>query len=446
MMIILIGRARESNLMNYHCQQNLINPDDNLKAILEYVCQEANNLINCGIYYCRQLYFKAKAYVTGYDLDKIMKHNLHFKALRSSVAQQALHKVADSFKSYQKLNKLYFEEKLANKPKLPKYRKSGGLAPVVYSKKWIALTVKGIKCSLGKQVKVWFGLDCFYLPMPSNLKFSDIKEIRIVPRNNCFYASDVTEAPKINLELNSDNVLGIDHGLDNWLTCVSNTGKSFIIDGRKVKSQNQWYNKKVAKLKTGKPEAYWDDELSTITEKRNRQMRDNINKAARFIVNWCINNNVETIVFGWNDRQKDSINIGKKNNQKFVQIPTAKLKNRIEQLCLEYGIKFVETEESYTSKASFLDKDELPKYGEKPKEWKPSGKRVKRGLYLPKKQKAINADCNGAANILKKVSIQLGISLVKVCRAFLTTPKRYFLHENLCKKYRKRVEQFMASA
>jgi len=381
-----------------------------------------------------------------------MKHNLHFKALRSSVAQQALHKVADSFKSYQKLNKLYFEGKLANKPRLPKYRKSGGLAPVVYSKKWIALTEKGIKCSLGKQVKVWFGLDCFYLPMPSNLEFSDIKEIRIVPSRNCFCAKYVIKAPKINLELNSDNILGIDHGLDNWLTCVSNIEKSFIIDGKKVKSQNQWYtsaalsasNKKVSKLKTGKPEAYWDDELAAITEKRNRQMRDNINKVARFIINWCLNNNIGTVVFGWNDRQKDGINIGKKNNQKFVQIPTARLKGRIEQLCQEYGIKFVETEESYTSKASFLDKDELPKYGEKPNNWRASGKRIKRGLYLPKKQKAINADCNGAANILMKVSIQHSISLVKVCRAFLTTPKRYFLHENLCKKYRKRVEQFTA--
>ena len=240
--------------------------------------------------------------------------------------------------------------------------------------------------------------------------------------------------------------MGIDHGLDNWLTCVSNIGKSFIIDGKKIKSQNQWYNKKVAKLKTGKAQDYWDLELASITEKRNRQMRDNINKAARFIINWCVKNDVGTIVFGWNDRQKDSINIGKKNNQKFVQIPTARLKNRIKQLCNEYGIKFVETEESYTSQASFLDNDSLPKYGEKPNDWKASGKRVKRGLYQPKVQKVINADCNGAANILKKVSIQLDISLVKVCRAFLTAPHRYFLHEDLCKKHRKKVEQFTALA
>jgi len=94
-----------------------------------------------------------------------MKRNLHFKALRSSVAQQVLHKVADSFKSFKRLKALYCEGKLANRPQLPRYRKSGGLAPVIYSAKWIKLTQKGIKCPLGKQVKAWFGLDCFYFPM-----------------------------------------------------------------------------------------------------------------------------------------------------------------------------------------------------------------------------------------------------------------------------------------
>ncbi|WP_367267656.1 transposase [Okeania sp. SIO2C9] len=149
------------------------------------------------------------------------------------------------------------------------------------------------------------------------------------------------------------NVLGIDPGLNNWLICVSNVGKAFIIDGKKVKSQNPWYNKQVAKIKAGKPSDYWDDKLAAITEKRNRQMRDNVNKAAIFVMNWCIEHQIGTIVFGWNQRQKDNINIGKKNNQQFVQIPTAKLKARIAELSEQYGIKFVETEESYTSKASF---------------------------------------------------------------------------------------------
>ncbi|NEO28600.1 MAG: transposase, partial [Kamptonema sp. SIO4C4] len=115
---------------------------------------------------------------------------------------------------------------------------------------------------------------------------------------------------------------------------------------------------------------------------------------------------------------------GKQNNQKFVQIPTARLKERIQQLCEQYGIEFFETEESYTSQASFLDEDFLPTIGEKPESWKPSGKRICRGLYRAKHRFLINADGNGSANILRKVSTKLGINLSGVCRGSLTMPSR----------------------
>ncbi|GGA41324.1 RNA-guided endonuclease InsQ/TnpB family protein [Okeania sp. KiyG1] len=280
--------------------------------------------------------------------------------------------------------------------------------------------------------------------MPNNLDFNQIKEYRFVPRNNCFYLEFVYEQSKPETgNPIAENVLGIDPGLSNWLTCVSNVGKAFIVDGKKVKSQNQWYNKQLAQIKSGKSADYWDDNLAAITEKRNRQMRDNVNKAARFIINWCIEHQVGTVVFGWNQRQKDSINIGKKNNQQFVQIPTAKLKTRIAELSEQYGIKFVETEESYTSKASFLDDDFLPTFGEKPvcvafrrKRWKASGKRVNRGLYHSAKGQVINADCNGAANIIKKLATQLSMDLAKVGRGVLMLPQRYKL-DCLTKKYRK---------
>jgi putative transposase len=121
-------------------------------------------------------------------------------------------------------------------------------------------------------------------------------------------------------------------------------------------------------------------------------MRDAVNKAARLVINHCIDNGIGTLVFGWNQGQKDGVNMGRKNNQKFVQVPTARLKDRISQLCEQYGIRFVETEESYTSKASFLDSDILPKYGEKPERWKESGRRVQRGLYRSADKTEINAD------------------------------------------------------
>jgi transposase len=119
--------------------------------------------------------------------------------------------------------------------------------------------------------------------------------------------------------------------------------------------------------------------------------------------------------------------MGTENNQKWVQVPTARLKNRISQLCEKYGIRFAETEESYTSKASFVDGDYLPQYGERPADWKPSGKRVKRGLYRTALNWYINADCNGASNILRKVATILGLNLSGVGRVSLTAPQRIFL-------------------
>lgn len=137
-----------------------------------------------------------------------------------------------------------------------------------------------------------------------------------------------------------------------------------------------------------------------------------------------IEHQIGTVVFGWNQGNKQEINLGGQNNQKIVQVPTAKLKARIQQLCEQYGINFVETEESYTSKASFLDNDTLPKYGEKPIDWKPSGKRTKRGLYRTALNWYVNADSNGAANIIRKVSVTLGLDLSGASRAALTQPQR----------------------
>lgn len=230
--------------------------------------------------------------------------------------------------------------------------------------------------------------------------------------------------------------LGIDPGVNNWLTCVSNLGTSFIIDGRKLKSLNQWYNKTVSKLKEGKPQGFWSQRLAHITEKRNRQMRDAVNKAARIVINYCISHGIGNIVFGWNKGNKNGINIGSQNNQTFVQIPTAKLKERVSQLCQIYGINFVETEESYTSQSSFLDGDIVPVFGNKPEGWKSSGKRLFRGLFVTAKGIKLNADLNGCANILNKVKEQLNLDLAKTIRGLLTVPQRVFLWKNNCKTRR----------
>jgi IS605 OrfB family transposase len=277
------------------------------------------------------------------------------------------------------------------------------------------------------------GVKELFIPAPTGIKPEQIVELSIIPRNGCFYAAySYKITPPVVTNLDKSKALGVDHGRDNWLTCVSNTGDSFIIDGLKLKSINQWYNKQISKLKEGKPQGFWSNLLARITEKRNRQMRDAVNKASRIVVNRCLEQGIGTIVFGWNVGQKQASGMGK-SNQSFVSIPTARLKDRIKQLCDFYGIRFIETEESFTSKASFFDNDPLPKHGEQrvgrvPRleaTANPKGRRVHRGVYRTRaKNWYINADANAAANILRKVSTMLDLDLSGVCRGQLTALAR----------------------
>ncbi|MEO1431691.1 MAG: transposase [Cyanobacteria bacterium J06633_8] len=423
----------------YGTQQVLIKKPKEVIAVLEYICSEAKKLTNCGIYYSRQLFFKTGKYPNRAILHKelgTIQKNTHYQALSSEVAQQTLTSVAESFKSYKGLMKLWKKGELAIKPKLPNYLKGrSGLAVATFPGRAVKLGGKnkgkehelGIRLPLGTKVKAWFGISEIRIPFPSKLDVNSIVEVRILPRNNCFYAEFVYKLTPEKVKLDYQQAMGIDPGLNNWLTCVSTVGTSFIVDGLHLKSLNNWYNKSVTKRKKNQPQGFWSKKLAQIAEKRNRQMRDAVNKAARVVINHCLENKIGNLVFGWNKGQKQESNMGKKNNQKFVQIPTCKLKNRIQQLCEFYGINYIETEESYTSKSSFWDDDFVPTFGEKPEGWKPSGKRVKRGLYRVSTGELINADANGAANVMAKVEAILGFELGGVSIGALSAPSRVHL-------------------
>jgi putative transposase len=425
----------------YGTQQSQIKLDGYEQNILEFLCEQSNKLRNCAIYWIRQYFFNTNIINdNGFDLHEQLKNNPHYKIFYSQAAQQICTEVAESFKSYKELLPLWFRGEVLSKPKLPKYRKKDGYSGITYPKQALSFDIETglIRVPLGQTFKSSFQMDSLHVQLPYNLEYNCLKELRILPRNRCFYAEFVYEKPEIiQLDLDKSRALAIDHGVNNWLTCVANTGdNSFIIDGRKLKSLNQWYNQLVATIREGKPQGFWSDKLAQITEKRNRQVRDAVNKAARTVINICRKNRIGTIIFGWNKGNKDGIETGKVKNQQIVQMPTARLKQRIADLCKEYGIQFVETEESYTSKSSFLDGDILPKYGEKPKDWKPLGKRAERGTYVTLKGEIINSDCNGAANIFRKVETQLGINLAKVCRGILTVPTRIFIWNTKSKKRR----------
>ena len=404
-------------------QQVLLSPNTELKALLEYLCQQSGKLYNSGIYLARQTFFKTGKLLTGkFDLsfEPSVAKSMVAKSLPSTPMQQTLMSVAEAFKSFKELRDLYVKAQLHFKPKPPGYLEGSKLFKVAYPNSGglkPKLVDGQLRFSLGLTVKRWFGVSEFFLPMPSNIDFSKVKEFTILPKNSAFYLEMSYEVECQQHTLDYTQALSIDLGTaDNLAACVDTLENSFLIDARAMKAMNQLWNKRVATRKEGKPEGYWDNWLDRVTRKRNHQMRDGINKAAKLIVDHCLKYDIGNLVIGWNQGFKSHVNMGKKNNQKFVQMPLGKLKDRLNQLCDLHGIKFTETEEAYTSKASFLDGDSLPKYGEKPEGWKASGKRIKRGLYRSADGRVMNADLNGSANILRKVASKLGVNLDRLGR------------------------------
>ena len=260
--------------------------------------------------------------------------------------------------------------------------------------------------------------------MPNILKDKKIQQIWIVPKHkgNYFevqyvYDNTLNFINTNNKNLNQDQTdqlkrqkyLSIDLGVNNLCTCVTSDLKSFIIDGKRIKSWNNWYNKRISILQTlaskDKSAPKFTRQMYNITRKRNNRIDDYIHKTCKYIINYCLKYKINNIILGYNQGFKQNVNLGKKVNQQFIGIPFYKLKENLTYLCEDNKINLVIQEESYTSKASFLNKDFIPTYGVNDKLANFTGKRIKRGLYesiINKKKLKINADLNGSLNILRK--------------------------------------------
>ncbi|BBM47031.1 putative transposase [Leptotrichia wadei] len=392
---------------------------------LKYLSHIAKNLTNEAIYNIRQYYFNKKKYLSYNENYKMLKNSENYKKLNSNMAQQILKEVDGSFKSFFGLLKLAKNGQYDNKKiKLPKYLAKDGFTTLVIGFVRLKDDILIVPYSNSfkkthQEVKI---------KLPPVLKGKKIKEIRIIPKQHSRYfeIQYTYEVEEVQRELNKENGLGIDLGIDNLCTCVSNNGASFLIDGRKLKSINQYYNKINAKLQSIKDKQKTSRTTlrqKRIARKRNNRIEDYLSKAARIIMNYCLNNDIGKIVLGYNEDFQRNSNIGSINNQNFVNIPYGKLRDKLIYLCKLYGIEFKLQEESYTSKASFFDGDEIPIYDkENPQEYIFSGKRIKRGLYQTSKGKLINADCNGALNILRKSKV-VDLSVL-YNRGELNTPKR----------------------
>ena len=392
---------------------------------LKYLSHIAKNLTNEAIYNIRQYYFNKKKYLSYNENYKMLKNSENYKKLNSNMAQQILKEVDGSFKSFFGLLKLAKNGQYDNKKiKLPNYLDKDGFTTLVigFVRLKDDILIVPYSNSFRKTHKE------IAVKLPPILKGKKIKEIRIMPKQHSRYfeIQYIYEVEEVQRELNRENALGIDLGIDNLCTCVTNNGASFIIDGRKLKSINQYYNKTNAKLQSIKDKQKIKRTTlrqKKITRKRNNRINDYLSKAARIIINYCLNNDIGKIVLGYNEDFQRNSNIGSINNQNFVNIPYGKLRDKLIYLCKLYGIEFKLQEESYTSKASFFDGDEIPIYDkENLQEYIFSGKRIKRGLYQTSKGYQLNADCNGALNILRKSKV-VDLSVL-YNRGELNTPKR----------------------
>ena len=395
--------------------------------ILRELCRIAKNLTNQAIYNIRQHYFQEKQYLKYESNYHELKNSDNYKLLNSNMAQQTLKDVDQMFKSFFALIKLAKQGKYNFKHiKLPNYLPKNGYANLIIGQIRIKDNVLTIPFS--NTFKKKHESNKIQIKIPSVLENKKIKEIQIIPKFNArFFEIQYTyEIEKENINLNTNNTLAIDLGVNNLCTCVTNTGKSFIIDGKKLKSINQFFNKYNAKLQSIKDKQNIKRQTKQqylISRKRKNRVDDYINKTCRYIINYCLTNNIGTLVIGYNQSFQNKTNLGKRNNQIFTQLPFGKIREKLEYLCKRYNINYILQEESYTSKASFFDNDELPIYNaDNPQIYEFSGKRIKRGLYQTKNGYRFNADCNGALNILRKSK---AVDLTVLCRrGELNTPKR----------------------
>ena len=376
---------------------------------IKELCHTAKNLANEAIYNVRQYYFTEGEFLKYEKNYTLLKNSPNYKALNSNMSQQILKEVDGSFKSFFGLLKLTKQGKYAFRDcKLPHYLPKDGYATLVIG----FVRLNGNKLILPFSNNFKKTHKAVEITIPPVLLDKKVKEIRIIPKAGArFFEIQYTyESECIQRNLNKNNALALDLGINNLVTAVSNSGKTFIIDGRKLKSINQWFNKENARLQSIKDKQHFGKKTTNrqkaIARDRNNKVNDYMSKVARKVIDYCVANDIGTLVVGYNETFQRSSKIGKQNNQNFVNISYGRLRSKLKYLCELNSIVFEKQEESYTSKASFWDRDDIPVYNaDNPKEYQFSGSRIHRGLYETAGGKTVNADVNGALNIMKKSNV-----------------------------------------
>ena len=360
----------------------------------------SNNLYNQANYMIKEHYKSTGKYLSYFDVELKCKtqeeqFNNYRKLQKAQCAQQILKILDQNWRSFFKSIKDYKRNpsKYKGCPKPPRYKEKSAYNSLIFTNQ--SCQIKNSK------IHLWKGCKPIKIPQ-KEYDFSQFQQVRLIPKKRYIKVEIIYNKECVNSDLDASKSMGIDLGLDNLVTCVLED-KTFIVSGKILKSINRLYNKTKAKLKSqkegeGKRRKWLNtDKLQKLEEKRLDFIKDYLHKTSRGIVNFCLSNKVSKIVIGHNKQWKDSIAIGKQNNQNFVNIPHSQLISYLKYKCELVGIILVECEESYTSKCDALAFEAIKKQDVY------LGKRVKRGLFQSSIGKLINADVNGALNILRKV-------------------------------------------
>ena len=390
---------KETN--NLRVEKHIVKSSNSFFNMLMDFCYKSKNLYNHANFIIRQEFIANRKWVRYAELDRILKsdteYNDYAEMPTAQSAQQILRLIDKNWKSFFKSIKDWsiHKEKYLGKPKLPKYLKKDG-------KYLLILTNQNCKIEDGYVYfpKVFNG----FIIKPKFIEREDYKsfqQVRIIPHKSNLTVELIYSIDSCEKKIDNNRYIGIDIGINN-LAVVANNIKdtAFIINGKPLKSINQFYNKQISHYREickRMNDKDFSERMNKLTNKRNAKINDYLHKASRYIIRYCLTHNVHTIVIGKNKEWKQESNMGKKNNQNFVQIPFSKFIEMMQYKAEEHGIVVILTEESYTSGTSFIDNEQTVKENYN------KYRRIKRGLFKSNSGILINADLNGAYQIIKKV-------------------------------------------
>ncbi len=373
-------------------EQHVIRNGDPRYEIIDKAAFASKNLYNAANYLVRQSFIFEHRYLGYASVYHLLKQHEVYRALPCKVSNDVLRLLDKNWKSFFKACEAYREhpEQFQGRPKLPKYKhKTEGRNILIYDIQ--ALSKTALKQGV---------IAPSQLGITVQTKQTKVKQVRIVPKSTHYVIEVVYEQEPEQASVDASLVAGIDLGLNNLATITSNKFgfTPRIINGRPLKSLNQWYNKRSADLQSQLPDQqYTSRHLERLTDKRNRRVNHILHAASRRLVAFLVSEGIGTLVIGHNPDWKQEANMGKRTNQNFVCIPHARFIQMLTYKCELVGIRVIVTEESYTSKCSFLDNEPIGKHEQY------AGKRIKRGLFRSADGHCYNADVNGSLNIIRKV-------------------------------------------